>query len=198
METSKGLSMKNRQFKIHSAALAYVLAFLTIVCASCGFAQDAMADRQAGKQKTDPIRITADKLVTDNRTNSAQFTGSVRAVQGQSILTADSLTLIFDSKGDESDTFTSAEGSADIKRIEARGNVRIEFDNRVAVGEQAVYITSERKLVLKGPGAKVISGKDEVVGSTITFYRDDGRVSMEGDGKDRVKAIIHSDQRGLN
>jgi lipopolysaccharide export system protein LptA len=190
--------MKNRQFKIHSAALAYVLAFLTIVCASCGFAQDAMADRQAGKQKTDPIRITADKLVTDNRTNSAQFTGSVRAVQGQSILTADSLTLIFDSKGDESDTFTSAEGSADIKRIEARGNVRIEFDNRVAVGEQAVYITSERKLVLKGPGAKVISGKDEVVGSTITFYRDDGRVSMEGDGKDRVKAIIHSDQRGLN
>lgn len=190
--------MKNRQFEINSEALAYVLAFLTIVCVSCGFIEDARADRQAGKQKQDPIRITADKLVTDGHTNSAQFTGSVRAVQGQSILTAESLTLIFDSKDDESDTPMPAEDSTDIKRIEARGNVRIEFDNRVAVGEQAVYITDERKLVLKGPGAKVVSGKDEVVGSTITFYRDDGRISMEGDGKNRVKAIIHSDQRGLN
>jgi lipopolysaccharide export system protein LptA len=52
--------------------------------------------------------------------------------------------------------------------------------------------------VLEGPGAKVVSGKDEVVGSKITFYRDDGRVSMEGDGQNRVKAIIHSGQRGLN
>ena len=190
--------MKNRQFKNSSAALAYVLAFLTIVCVSCGFTCDARADRQADRKPGDPIRITADKLVSDGRTNSAQFTGSVRAVQGQSILTADSLTLIFDSKGDQGGTSESAEGSANIKRIEAQGNVRIEFDNRVAVGEQAVYITDERKLVLKGPGAKVISGKDEVVGSTITFYRDDGRVSMEGDGKNRVKAIIHSGQGGLN
>jgi lipopolysaccharide export system protein LptA len=190
--------MKNRQFKISPDALAYVLAFLTIVCVSYGFTGDVRADRQAGKQKADPIRITADKLVTDGRTNSARFTGSVRAVQGQSILTADSLTLIFDSKGDESGTSMSAEGPADIKRIEAKGSVRIEFDNRVAVGEQAVYITDERKLVLKGPGAKVISGKDEVVGSKITFYRNDGRVSMEGDGKNRVKAIIHSGQKGLN
>lgn len=198
METSRGLSMKNRQFRINSAALAYLLAFLTIVCVSCGFTGDARADRQADKQQKDPIHITADKLVTDGSTNSARFTGSVRAVQGESTLTADSLTLIFDSKGEKSGTATSTEGSADIKRIEAHGNVRIEFDNRVAVGEQAVYITDERKLVLKGPGAKVISGKDEVVGSTITFFRDDGRVSMEGDGKNRVKAIIHSGQRGLN
>jgi lipopolysaccharide export system protein LptA len=191
--------MKNRQFNFNFAALANLLAFLTIVCVSCGFIADARAERQAGKQKADPIRITADKLVTDGRTNSAQFTGSVRAVQGETILTADCLTLIFDSKGDESDSsMSAADGSADIKRIEARGNVRIEFDNRVAVGEQAVYITDERKLVVKGPGAKVISGKDEVVGSTITFYRNDGRVSMEGDGNNRVNAIIHSDQRGLN
>lgn len=190
--------MKNRQSKINFAALVYVLAFLTIVCVSFDFAGDARAERQAGQQQGDPIRITADKLVTDGRTNSAQFTGSVRAVQGQSILTADSLTIIFDSQGDKGGTSEPAEGSANIKRIEASGNVRIEFDNRVAVGEQAVYITDERKLVLKGPSAKVISGKDEAVGSMITFYRNDGRVSMEGDGKNRVKAIIHSGQRGLN
>jgi lipopolysaccharide export system protein LptA len=190
--------MKNRQFNNRPAALPYGLAFLAMVCVCCGFTGHASADRQVAKQKSDPIRITADKLVTDGRTDSARFTGSVRAIQGESILTADSLTLIFDSKGDSRGDTASDKAFADIKRIEARGNVRIKFDNRVAVGEQAVYITDERKLVLKGTAAKVISGKNEIVGSTITFYRDDGRVSMEGDGGNRVKAIIHSGQRGLN
>lgn len=190
--------MKIRLFKINTAILAYMLAFLTIVCVSCIFTGQSRADRQVGKRQADPIRITADKLVTDGRTNAARFTGSVRAVQGQSILTADSLALIFDSKDNDGGTSESAEDATDIKRIEAHGNVRIEFDNRVAVGEQAVYITDERKLVLKGPAAKVISGKDEVVGSTITFYRNDGRIFLEGDKQNRVKAIIHSGQRGLN
>ena len=181
------------------AVRAYIIRTLLMVCWMMAAAGLADADRLATEQSTEPIRITADKLVTNNRTNSAQFTGTVKAVQGDSILMADHLTLFYESKtGNDTAAPGAADASTGIKRIEARGHVRIEFDNRVAVGEQAVYITDERKLVLKGPGAKVVSGKDEVVGSKITFYRDDGRVSMEGDGKNRVKAIIHSDQRGLN
>jgi lipopolysaccharide export system protein LptA len=177
----------------------YLVRTLLPVCWILAAAGSVDADRSATEQSADPIRITADKLVTNSRTNSAQFTGTVKAVQGESILMADRLTLFFESnKGDDTTAPGTADASTGIKRIEARGHVRIEFDNRVAVGEQAVYITDERKLVLEGPGAKVVSGKDEVVGSKITFFRDDGRVSMEGDGKNRVKAIIHSDQRGLN
>ncbi len=198
METSKVSSMKNRQFKMNMTALACMLAAITILGGIWAVTGPARADQPAVAQAGGPIHITADRLVTDSRTNSAQFSGSVRAVQGQSKMTADRLTLIFDSKGDGDSTSESAEGATGIKRIEAQGNVRIEFDNRVAVGEHAVYITDERKLVLNGPGAKVISGKDEVVGSKITFFRDDGRLSMEGDGQNRVKAILHSGQRGLN
>jgi lipopolysaccharide export system protein LptA len=187
--------MKNRQFNRFHSSLALLIFGLFIVC-SAGIVSGA--DPPAAEPPEEPIRITANKLVTDSRSNTAQFTGSVRAVQGQSILTADHLTLIFDSKRDHAADDAMTGDTTGIKRIEARGNVRIEFDNRVAVGEQAVYITDERKLVLEGPGAKVVSGKDEVVGSKITFYRDDGRVSMEGDGQNRVKAIIHSGQRGLN
>lgn len=188
--------MRNRHYKMVDTPLALLILGLLIVC-SAGIS--AGADPPAAAEPSEePIYITADKLVTDSRSNTAQFSGSVRAVQGQSILTADNLTLIFDAKGDNSANAAMSGDTNDIKRIEARGNVRIEFDNRVAVGEQAVYITDERKLVLEGPGAKVVSGKDEVIGSKITFYRDDGRVSMEGDGQHRVKAIIHSGQRGLN
>jgi len=152
------------------------------------------AEETAKPVKGDPIRITADKLVTDNAKRSAQFSGNVKAVQGDTVITADRLTIFYKSGGGSS----SATSGSNIERLEAEGQVRIEFDNKVAVSNQAVYIIAERKLVLSGPGSKVVSGQDEISGSKITFFRDDGRVALEGDDKNRVNAIIHSDHRGLN
>jgi lipopolysaccharide export system protein LptA len=151
---------------------------------------------EEGRQKADqdPIRITADKLVTDNQKRSARFSGNVKAVQGDTVITTDRLTLFYSAQKDASE----AKPANSIERIEAAGHVRIEFDNKVAVSNQAVYIIEERKLVLWGPESKVISGQDEIVGSKITFHRDRGTLALEGDGKNRVKAIIHSDQRSLN
>lgn len=151
------------------------------------------ADTAADETKDQPIEITADKLVTDNAARSADFSGTVRAVQGDTEITADRLILFYaDSGGGE-----SIEGGT-IERMEAFGQVRITFDNKVAVSDQAVYITRERKLVLEGAGSKIISGKDQVEGTKITFYRNDGRVALEGNADNRVKVTIHSDQRGLN
>lgn len=153
-----------------------------------------LADEGRQKDNADPIRITADKLVTDNQKRSARFSGNVKAVQGDTVITTDRLTLFYRAQKDASD----AGPAGSIERIEATGHVRIEFDNKVAVSSQAVYIIEERKLVLSGSESKVISGQDEIVGSKITFYRDSGTVALEGDGKNRVKAIIHSGQRSLN
>ncbi len=143
-----------------------------------------------------PIQITADRLVADTQSDTAQFSGNVTAVQGETEIKADQLTVYYQSKN-QSET-PPEKGTTEIQRITARGHVRITFDNRLAVSEQAVYITSERKLILEGPGSKIISGRDEIVGSKITYYRNDGRVTMEGDGRNRVKAVLHSDQKGLN
>ena len=140
-----------------------------------------------------PIRITADKLVTDNSVRTAEFSGNVKAVQGDTEVLAQRLKLFY---GDSAGGASAASG--DIERIEAYGEVKITFDNKVAVSDQAIYITDTRKLILQGPGSKVTSGKDEIVGSKITFFRNDGRVILDGDTDNRVKAIIHSSQRGLN
>ncbi len=133
-------------------------------------------------------------MVTDNAKRSAQFSGNVKAVQGGTVITTDRLTIFYKS-GDGS---SSAAAGGNIERLKAEGNVRIEFDNKVAVSNQAVYIIAERKLILSGQGSKVVSGQDEISGSKITFFRDDGRVALEGDEKNRVNAIIHSSDRGLN
>ena len=145
-----------------------------------------------GQAQSAPIEITADKLVTDNQKRSAVFSGNVTAVQNDTKLTADQLTIFYKSSSG------GGAGANDIERLEARGQVRIRFDNKLAVSNQAVYIIEERKLVLEGPGSKVVSDQDEITGTRITFYRNDGRMMLEGDDQNRVKAVIHSDQRGLN
>ncbi len=166
---------------------------VVILCVWIG-ADLAFAAEPSVTRSTAPIRITADKLVTNSNTNTAEFSGQVRAIQDNTEITTDRLILYYKSK----DGQQAGDSTGNIERIEAHGHVRIEFDNRVAVSDQAVYITSERKLTLEGPGSKVTSGQDEITGSKITFFRGDGRIALEGDAKNQVRAIIHSDQRGLN
>lgn len=186
--------MKTRKFKFYHRSRG-VSAAAAAAIFLWGMFYPVYGQEKAADTRNEPIRITSDKLVADNENRTAQFTGNVRAVQGTTVITTDRLTLFFDGRNAKP---AAGEKAQDIERIEAHGNVRIEFDNNVAVSKQAVYIVSERKLVLTGPDSKVVSGRDEIIGSKITFYRNDGRVALEGDDQNKVKAIIHSDQRGLN
>jgi lipopolysaccharide export system protein LptA len=150
------------------------------------------SDAAEKQQTSSPIEITADTMVTDSKSRAAIFSGNVTATQDETRLTADKLTIFYKSNG------AGSTSESDIERLEALGHVRILFDNKLAVSNQAVYIIEERKLVLEGPESKVVSGQNEITGSKITFYRDDGRVTLESDDRSRVKAVIHSEQRGLN
>lgn len=138
----------------------------------------------------EPVNINADRLVSDTTQRTAEFLGNVKVVQGTTTITADRLKLAY--KANSADPAKA--GAESIDTIEATGHVRIALDNRVAVGEKAVYTTIDRKLVITGPGAQITSGPDVIEGSTITFHRDSGKVEMVG----QVKATIRSDQRGLN
>ena len=158
-----------------------------------GHAKILFAAEKPPEVTSEPIRITADTLVTDNKARSAHFSGHVTAEQGDTQVTCDDLRIFFKPNSGQDATDTN-----NIERLEADGHVRIVFDNKLAVSNHAVYVIDERKLMLEGPGSKVTSGEDEITGTRITFYRNDGRMSLEGDDKSRVKAIIHSDQRGLN
>ena len=144
--------------------------------------------------KAQKIHITAQRLVSDAGNNCAEFIGHVEAHQGDTQILADSLKIYF--KGDSGKEQASATQS--LEKLVATGNVEIKFDNRLAVARQAVYITAQRVLTLIGPGATVTSGDNTISGETITFYRDDGRFTVEGGGPGgRVKAVILPEDSGL-
>ena len=151
------------------------------------------------KQKKDDgekkIHITADRLIADGNSNNAEFIGNVRAVQETTVITSEKLKIFY--KKDSSGIKDNSKGDESIKEIIATGNVKILFDDKIAETQQAVYTTETRILVLNGPDSKVTSGKNIVSGSKITFFRDDGRVKVEGSGNRRVEALFESGGKGL-
>jgi lipopolysaccharide export system protein LptA len=143
---------------------------------------------EAGK-----IQITARRLISDLSDKEAEFIGDVTARQGNTQITADSLKVFFGAASDAENTTPTQS----LEKLVATGNVEIKFDNRVAVAQQAVYITAQRLMVLTGPNAMITDGENTISGETITFYRDDGRFTVEGGTGGRVKAVILPDRSGL-
>ncbi len=146
------------------------------------------ADPEAKK-----IHISAERLISNTADNNAEFIGNVRAKQGETLITADSLKIFFSGGSGAG----SASPAQSLKKLVATGNVEIKFDNRLAVARQAVYITAQRMLILTGPGATITSGDNTITGETITFYRADGRFTVEGGSNGRVNAVILPEESGL-
>jgi lipopolysaccharide export system protein LptA len=183
-----------------SGLLQKLLFVLMIVSAVTrhGMAADDSQTVQTTGREAKPIQITSQRLVSDTTNNQAEFLGNVRASQGQTLITADSLKLFFVSQS-EAGQAEAGQGSMaqSLEKLVATGNVEIKFDNRLAVARQAVYITAQRMLVLTGPGASVTSGDNTITGETITFYRADGRFTVDGGSGGRVKAVIQPEKTGL-
>ena len=156
----------------------------------------AQTDRPETLESETPpgkIHVTSQRLISDHANNVAEFVGDVRVRQGETQISADSLKIFFSSKSGDS----KASPGQSLDKLVATGNVEIKFDNRLAVARQAVYITAQRVLILNGPGASVTSGENTITGETITFYRADGRFTVEGGTKGRVTAVILPDESGL-
>ncbi len=143
--------------------------------------------------EADKIHISAQRLISNTTENQAEFIGDVKAWQGETSITADRLQFFFSADN----KVKGNSPTQNLEKLVATGNVEIKFDNRLAVARQAVYITAQRKLILTGPDATVTSDENTVTGQTITFYRDEGRFTVDGGDDGRVKAVILPEASGL-
>lgn len=135
-----------------------------------------------------PIQITADSLEADNRNRTFLFKGNVKVVQGTTEMTSEQLKVWY--RNDDPSQEPSQDGPARIRDIEASGNVVILFDGRTAKSDQARYSADEGTLTLLGENATIIDGKNTILGSKITLYRNEDRITVEGNRTGRVEAVI--------
>jgi len=174
-------------------ATAFITA--TVLMTYCAFAEDTPSDRKPDDADK-KIYITSDSMISDNNTKYAEFIGNVKAIQGSNTIVADRLKIFF--QKDLKNTENLAGDQDSIVKIVANGNVTIHFDNKVAVAEQAVYITETKVLVLSGANSKITSANDSISGEKITLYREDGRINVESGAEKRVNAVFRSGKKGLN
>ncbi len=141
----------------------------------------------AGKSAT-PIRIEADRMVSQEQTNSVLFTGHVDARQGDLVIRTDEMTVLYA----KNKSGKRRSGSGKVRKLLCRGNVEITKGDWLGTGKRMEYLAAARKIILSG-GAKAWQGKNMVAGKTITYYLDEGRSVVEQNKRTggRVEAVIH-------
>jgi lipopolysaccharide export system protein LptA len=108
-------------------------------------------------QAKGPITITSETLTSDNKAHTALFEGKVIAKTTDMTIYADKMLVFY------------REGSGDVTKIEATGNVRLLKNGRLITSRTATYFADEEKVVFTGePRAE--DGENVVTGETMTYY----------------------------
>lgn len=126
-----------------------------------------------------PINITSDSMEAETKANKVTFRGNVVARQKDMTITSNELTATYTDDGKE------------LREVVATGNVRITQQDKIAVADSALFLNTERKIVLTG-SPKVWQGKDIVSGEKIIYFLDEDRTTVEGG----TKAVIHPRKEG--
>lgn len=121
------------------------------------------------KDTNEPIIITSQFLINDNKAKTATFDGNVVANKGDVTLNANKMIVYYEDE----------EKGGNIKMIEAVGNVKLRKADRLITSHKATYFPEpEDKVVFTGE-PRVTEGKNLITGEKITFFIKDDRAIVE-------------------
>jgi lipopolysaccharide export system protein LptA len=130
-----------------------------------------------------PIRISAPKLTYMDSERMARYEGGVAAKGDQftaSAKTADAYLL----PAGQNSRNRSAPGAAQLDKIVAAGDVIVQQPNRKAQGQKLVYTAAEDKFVMTGGPPSIFDAEQgKITGVSLTFFRRDDRVLVEGEAR---------------
>lgn len=123
-----------------------------------------------------------------------EFIGNVKATQANTIITADRLIIVYTPDTTGSQAGTPAPES--IEKIIAQGRVKIIHNDIIAETDMAEYTMKSAILVLTGEPSNVTQGSHSLSGTKFTLYRSAGKIIVDSNGKNRVKAVFDSSETG--
>jgi len=127
-----------------------------------------------------PITITARRLTYTDDQHRAHFEGGVIARGADATVTATVLdAFLIPRDRASSSKATNSQGQLD--RIVAQGTVVVQEPTRRATGDQLVYTAADDKFVLTGGPPSIFDAEHgKITGDSLTFYKRDDRVLVEG------------------
>jgi lipopolysaccharide export system protein LptA len=142
-----------------------------------------------GASGKEPINIDAGKLEYFDKEQKAVYSGAVVAVQGESRLKTEVLTIFLDRAapgGGQADPGSAGQ----VRRMEATGGVTIVQKDQVGTGDRGEYDKVANKVYLYG-NVTLSQGPNVVKGGKLTYDLTSGQAVMEDKGgSGRVQSII--------
>jgi lipopolysaccharide export system protein LptA len=126
-----------------------------------------------------PIAITSMKLTYADAERKAHYEGGVVAKGADFTATSNSADAYLLPRSQM--TGKTQQGPGQLEKIVAVGNVIVKQPNRRADGEQLVYTAADDKFVLTGGPPSIFDAEQgKITGVSLTFFRHDDRVLVDG------------------
>ncbi len=131
---------------------------------------------QLAASSDEPIDITGD--AAEFKDNIAIWTGNVRVVQAEAILTAERLEATLNDDGE-------------FQSIQAIGSVRYSNGKEAITGERADYDAAARTITISD-NVIVTQGKQVMSAGAVTYWIDTGKVKFAPEPGKRIRGIFYT------
>jgi lipopolysaccharide export system protein LptA len=118
-----------------------------------------------------PINFGADHIELQDKANRAVLSGNVSVQQAEMNLTAARMTVAY--------TGQVVDGSPQVSRLDATGNVTVTRPGQTARGQYGIYDLNRRVITMLG-GVTLTQGGNSVNGSRLVINLDTGRATIDG------------------
>lgn len=150
----------------------------------------------------DPVRITSDKMIYNQKDNAVIFLGNVHGTQKDMAIWAAKVTAYFSDKNkqtdlkgqkDKNDGAEKGPGNFGdtIERIVAEGSVRLVVGKNEGACSTLIYYVADGILRMEG-NPILREGQSTVRGDVIKFYIQENRSEVLSGAQRRVEAIFYS------
>ncbi|MBV9574307.1 MAG: hypothetical protein JOY93_09655, partial [Acidobacteriales bacterium] len=133
--------------------------------------------------KTTPVTVIGPKLTYRDNSRDAHFEGGVKAKGSDATVDADEMHVLLNQRELAADGKLPAE-PAKVEQIIALGHVVVIQPGRNALGDKLVYTAATDKFVLTGGPPSIFDAEQgKITGVSLTLFRHDARVLVEGSTK---------------
>jgi lipopolysaccharide export system protein LptA len=149
-----------------------------------------------GASKSTPVTVTAPRLTYSDAERKARFEGGVTVAGAETTVTGDHADIFLLPAGAPRPQTApnSGSGPAQIERMVAEGNIRIQQPERYATGQKLTYVAADDAFTLTGGPPSIFDAeRGRLTGDALTFYAHSDRVLVDSlsDGNSKSRTIIH-------
>lgn len=136
------------------------------------------ARARPGEREPAPLDGRARAMSYDEAERRAVYRGDVVLVQGEVRTKSPEAVLLL------------AEGSGELRRLEAFDPVELRQGTRIATGERAVYTPADRTIVVTGNKVELTDDNQQAHGRSLTFFVGEDRILVDGREEARTETIL--------